>query len=124
MKTGKALLIVMMDVDPSIEHEFNQWQDDEHVPERLSCPGFVSARRFRSVAVPNIGLTDVPRYMTVYELEGAEALMTETYLDFRFGSTRTALSNLLTPRLQNFVRGVFVEISRMEKASNREADAM
>ena len=39
---GKGLLLVMMDIDPEYEGEFNRWYNEEHVPERLSVPGFLS----------------------------------------------------------------------------------
>ena len=71
----KHLLLVMLDVDPSVdEDEFNRWYFEEHVAERLSCPGFLSARRFEIVE-------GLPRYLAIYELEGPEALRTEQYLE-------------------------------------------
>jgi hypothetical protein len=71
----KHLLLVMLDVDPSVnDDEFNRWYFEEHVAERLSCPGFLSARRFQVVE-------GEPRYLAIYELEGPEALQTEQYLE-------------------------------------------
>jgi hypothetical protein len=71
----KHLLLVMLDVDPSVdEDDFNRWYFEEHVAERLSCPGFLSARRFKVVE-------GQPRYLAIYELEGPEALQTEQYLE-------------------------------------------
>jgi hypothetical protein len=71
----KHLLLVMLDVDPSVdEDEFNRWYFEEHVAERLACPGFVSARRFKIVE-------GEPRYLAIYELEGPEALQSEQYLE-------------------------------------------
>ena len=42
-----TILVVMMDVDPAHEDEFNRWYNDEHLPERLEILGYVSARRFK-----------------------------------------------------------------------------
>ena len=36
---GGTVLVVMMDVDPAHEDEFNRWYNDEHLPERLEIPG-------------------------------------------------------------------------------------
>ena len=36
---GGTILVVMMEVDPAHEDEFNRWYDDEHLPERLEIPG-------------------------------------------------------------------------------------
>lgn len=44
--------------------ELNDWYDGTHVPELLSVPGFVSARRFRRV-----GDDGEPEYLAVYEIE-------------------------------------------------------
>ena len=45
-KDGTGLLLVMIDIDPKYEGEFNRWYDEEHFPERLQCAGFISARRY------------------------------------------------------------------------------
>ena len=44
---GGTILVVMMEVDPAHEDDFNRWYDDEHLPERLELPGYISARRFK-----------------------------------------------------------------------------
>src|SRR5262249_11349853 len=44
---GGTILVVMMEVAPEHEAEFNRWYDDEHLPERLEIPGYISARRFK-----------------------------------------------------------------------------
>ena len=33
---GGTILVVMMEVDPAHEDEFNRWYNDEHLPERQS----------------------------------------------------------------------------------------
>ena len=35
----RGLLLVMIDVEPAHEEDFNRWYSEEHVPERLRCPG-------------------------------------------------------------------------------------
>ena len=64
----------MMDVEPEHEEEFNRWYDDEHLPERLEIPGYVSARRFK--------LEDgegVLKYLCIWELEDGSPLESEEY---------------------------------------------
>ena len=71
---GGTVLVVMMDVDPEHEEEFNRWYDDEHLPERLEIPGYVSARRFK--------LQDgegVLKYLCIWELEDGSPLESEEY---------------------------------------------
>jgi hypothetical protein len=70
--SNKGLLIVLMQPPPAFEEEFNAWYDTEHVPERLAVPGFLTGRRFVSVAA-------VPRYMALYDLDRIEVLDSPEY---------------------------------------------
>ncbi len=75
MSEKKGLLLVMLDIDPSIdEDDFHQWYFEEHVAERMACPGFLSARRFEAVE-------GGPRFLAIYGLDGPEALQTPEYLE-------------------------------------------
>src|SRR5262245_32703607 len=75
-----AVLVVLTDVDPAAEEEFNEWYDDEHVPERVAVAGVRRARRYRridDIAQPAPGTLAVsrgPRYLVVYELDDASVL--------------------------------------------------
>ncbi len=69
---AKGLLLVAMEVEPAHEAEFNRWYDEEHVPERLSHPGILTGRRFRSVQ-------GAPKYLALYDLESPEVLDTPEY---------------------------------------------
>ena len=68
-----ALLLVMIDVDPAHEDDFIRWYNEEHFPERVGLPGFLSAKRSR------LASEDGPKYLALYELESAEALETPEY---------------------------------------------
>ena len=35
-----------MEVDKADDEVFNKWYNEEHVPERMAIPGYISARRF------------------------------------------------------------------------------
>lgn len=54
--------VISTDVVRGHEDAFNRWYNDVHVPEILACPGWRSARRYRSV-------DGDPRFLAVYELE-------------------------------------------------------
>jgi len=58
---GKGLLMVYTDVGPEHEDEFNRWYNEEHIPERLSIPGVLSAARY-------IAVQGGPKYLGCYEL--------------------------------------------------------
>lgn len=69
-----GFLLVLMQPPANIEEEFNAWYDTEHVPERLSVPGVLTAIRFSSVtAAP-------PAYLAVYDLQNEQVLDSEAYL--------------------------------------------
>lgn len=75
---GRGLLLVMMEPEEGYDEELNAWYDSEHLPERLSCAGFVSARRFQLVEGAPEGQ---PRYLALYELESPDVLSSQEYLD-------------------------------------------
>jgi hypothetical protein len=109
----RGLLLVMLDIDPAVdEAEFHRWYFEEHVAERMACPGFRSARRFEAVE-------GQPRFLAIYDLDGPEALQTEEYLRLAHsplignnvehpeGSERTTE---MLGAFRNVTRHVYVEI--------------
>ena len=80
-----CLLIVTAEIDPAVEAAFNQWYDEIHLPEALTCPGFLRGTRY--LAARDASLTDhgekaadgAKVYAAVYELEGPEALDAEAF---------------------------------------------
>jgi hypothetical protein len=75
-----GVLIVLTDVEPDAEEAFNQWYDEEHVPERVALRGVSGARRFRrneGAEQPGAGTLDVqrgPKYLVIYELDDLAVL--------------------------------------------------
>lgn len=55
--------------------EFNDWYDWEHVPERQTAPGFLTAQRW-------VCVQGWPHYMAFYDLETVEALQSDEYRGF------------------------------------------
>ena len=100
--TGNALLLVMADISPALDDEFNRWYDEEHVPERLSIPGFLGGRRFRAVE-------GAPRYLALYDLESVDVLASEAYKHFR-GAGETAWTQKMMKAMQNFRRSVYATL--------------
>jgi hypothetical protein len=54
-----------MDVPAHIEEEFNDWYNWVYVPDYLTVPGVIRARRF-------VAVDGQPKYLTVYEFERAD----------------------------------------------------
>jgi hypothetical protein len=70
----KGFLLVFMNPPPAFDEEFNAWYDSEHIPERLSVPGFLTGLRYINIA------GGAPRYLAMYDLENYGVLETPEYL--------------------------------------------
>ena len=75
--TNLGLLLTLTEPPPSMEEEFNAWYDTEHLAERLSIPGFRSARRWVAECRPGEG-----KYLATYELDSAAVLESKAYLKY------------------------------------------
>lgn len=92
---GHGFLAVWNDIAPGGDAEFNHWHTREHVPERVSVPGFLRGRRY-------VALSGSPKYFTLYETESVETLASPAYLarlDDPTSWTRRAL-----PLFKNTIR--------------------
>jgi hypothetical protein len=70
---GPAAMLLSFDVDAGAIDEHDRWHTHEHLPERLSIPGFRRGTRWTA--------TDAgPRYMVLYEVESLETLASQAYL--------------------------------------------
>ena len=101
---GDATLGIWMDVDAGGLDDFNAWYRRQHLPERLSVPGFLRGRRYEGKGA---GL----RYFTLYETVDAGVLSSEPYLE-RLNAptdwTRRAL-----PLVRRMVRNAYRRVAAM-----------
>jgi hypothetical protein len=99
---GDAALGIWMDVDAGGLEDFNAWYRRQHLPERLSVPGFLRGRRYESGGAG-------PRYFTLYETADATVLSSAPYLE-RLNAptdwTRRAL-----PLVQRMVRNAYRRVA-------------
>jgi hypothetical protein len=51
------------------EDDYNDWQDNEHLPHGLQNPGFVGATRYRLADAQFAPAEGRARYVTVWEIE-------------------------------------------------------
>jgi hypothetical protein len=70
---GGAAVLIWNDVAEEGRTQFYEWHDKEHVPERLSIPGF---RRGRRYARPHHS----PEWLTMYEADDLAVLTSAAYL--------------------------------------------
>ncbi len=71
---GKAAMILAFDIAPEGTAELDDWYTREHLPERLSIPGFLRGTRWTA-------LSDSPRYFAMYEVKEIGTLATQAYVD-------------------------------------------
>jgi len=90
MADNKFIHIVRVDIDPEHEAAFNEWYDQQHLPDILGCPGWLSAQRC-------VAMDNGPKYAAMYEVAGEWAYETPEYRKVTgFGP--------FTPHIKNFTR--------------------
>jgi hypothetical protein len=95
---GEAALGIWMDVDDTALDDFNAWYRREHLPERLSVPGFLRGRRYESGG-------GGPRYFTLYETADAAVLSSAPYVERLNAPTRWTRRAL--PHVRRMVRNAY-----------------
>ncbi len=96
-------MAVWHDIKEEGETEYNQWHTVEHMPERVSTPGFLAGRRF-----VDWGL-DRYRYFTLYEGRELGTFSSEEYR--RRLNNPTPWTFRMQPNFLNFVRSACSTVS-------------
>jgi hypothetical protein len=94
---GKAAVAMWWDIAPEVRAEWEDWHTREHMPERLSIPGFVRGTRW-------IAASGQPSYFVLYEAERLETLTAGTYLERLNNPTPWSLK--MMPHHRNMVRSL------------------
>ena len=113
-KKGRGLLMVYVDVPAPLEDEFNRWYNDEHLPERLEIPGYVSARRFKLEEGEG-----VLRYLCIWELEDGSPLRSEAYKaqQHRPSELRDRVHTYITQRMRGLYKQIYPPVGAFEDHS-------
>lgn len=70
---GNGLMAFWADIDDDYVLRYQQWHNCEHVPERVSTPGFRRGRRYRDIS-------GAPHFLMMYETESPATLGSAPYL--------------------------------------------
>ena len=93
---GSAVLVNWGGIIPDKEEDYNQWHSKEHMPERISLPGFI--RGYRAIGIEGTKLNH--KYFMMYEAKNKEVFVSKEYLD-RLNNptkwTKEILSNYISP---------------------------
>lgn len=111
-----GLLMVGMTPTEHGEGEFNSWYDAEHIPERLSAPGFLGARRWIANEAPT-------KYLALYDLESSAALHTPEYQAMS-GENNTEWTKRVLADVTKSYRNVYEQIWPGQAAMLADAGAL
>ena len=93
---GTSVLVNWGGILENKEIEYNEWHSKEHMPERISLPGFL--RGLRAVGIPGTDINH--KYFMMHEAETKEVFTSRKYLE-RLNNptewTKAILSNYLSP---------------------------
>jgi hypothetical protein len=102
-----GLLLFTTDIDPAHEDEFHRWYEEEHIPERMAIPGFLSARRFCAIE-------GAPKYLAIYDLESQDTLQSAAYRQL-IGAGKSPWTKRMESLFNNSRRNVYVGISERRR---------
>jgi hypothetical protein len=92
---GQAAVTIWCEVAPHSREEFDRWHTREHMPERLSIPGFLRGSRW---------VSGDGAYFMLYEAQSEASVTTGPYLE-RLNNP-TPWSRKMMPAHKNMVRSV------------------
>src|SRR5687767_10698856 len=93
---GQAAIAMWCDIAPDVRSEFEDWHSHEHMPERLSIPGFLRGTRSTDASGE--------KYFILYELDKLATLTGAAYLE-RLNNP-TPWSRRMMPHHRNMVRSL------------------
>ena len=93
---GQAAMLLSFDVVPQAIAEHDEWHTQEHLPERLSIPGFLRGTRWTA-------LRGKPRYFVMYEVQALATLASQPYLE-RLNNP-SAWTSKMMPSYRGMTRG-------------------
>lgn len=71
---GPAAMLLSFEIVPEAIPEHDDWHSHEHLPERLSIPGFLRGTRW-------VATRGKPRYLVLYEVASVSSLTSDAYLE-------------------------------------------
>lgn len=74
MKNSPGIVVIWNDILPEERHNFLDWHSREHIPERVSIPGFTQGQRW-------FNADSCPQYLTIYHTTDTSVLTSAAYLD-------------------------------------------
>lgn len=89
-----VLMMIKSTIAAAEEEAFNRWYDNDHIPQVMSYPGTISARRYKTLLS-----NDQYQYMALYEFDSEE-----TFAAFQKSDHLAAMSAEYDALFGNVVR--------------------
>jgi hypothetical protein len=96
---GRAAIAMWWDIAPEVKSEWEDWHSREHMPERLSIPGFLRGTRW-------VAESGEPSYFVLYEAADLGTISGGAYLEHL--NNPTPWSRKMMPHHLNMVRSLCV----------------
>ena len=94
---GQAVVAIWNGIAPEGRTEFYEWHNREHMPERVSIPGFRRGRRY-------VAISGTPEFFNLYEADTPDVLGGKDYLD-RLNAP-TEWTRRVVPSFRNVARSI------------------
>ncbi|MEX2240791.1 MAG: hypothetical protein WD775_08865 [Burkholderiales bacterium] len=94
---GRAAMLLAFDIAEPAIAEHDDWHTHEHLPERLSIPGFLRGTRWVALRGGQ------PRYFVIYEVSDLDVLTSDAYLS-RLNNP-TPWTSKMMPHYRGMTRG-------------------
>ncbi|MBT3533667.1 MAG: hypothetical protein HN478_07305 [Rhodospirillaceae bacterium] len=107
-----GLMAFWADIDADYLLRFQEWHNCEHIPERISVPGFNVGRRYR-------GIGEAPGFLMFYETDTASTFASAPYLARLNDPTPWTQESL--PHFQNPSRNIYALQSETGQVAPIEA---
>jgi hypothetical protein len=104
---GEGLMAFYSDIDKDYVPQYRRWHNCEHIPERVSIPGFIEGRRY-------FGSEGSPSFLMMYETETVKVLESPAYLGALNRPTRWTQDTIT--HFRNPLRGVYQLLSAFGKS--------
>ena len=97
-----ATLMTLMNAAEGCEDEFNEWYGNVHLKDVLSVPGFLSAKRFKTIEDDVLNPSPSWTYMTIYQIDRDMVTTAFQELRRRIGAGEILMSPSITSERLTF----------------------
>ena len=104
MSVGSGLMAFWARIDPEYVDRFRRWHNSEHMPERVSIPGFLTGQRYLGHATDDF-------FLMMYETRDAAVLGSREYLARLNAPTAWTRESL--PHFREPVRNIYRKVAEL-----------